>query len=168
MNTANHVVAPAVSLATRTDQIAAYQRQAAVAPDVRCTRRFEASCDKVFDAWLDPSTSSKWLFTTATSDLHRAELEPWAGGHWTVVDRREGKYFAATGHYLEIDRPHRLIFTFGILQLAAEFVRVAVDIAPAGKGCELTLRHEFLPWMGAQGPETGWHAMFDMLTRALR
>jgi uncharacterized protein YndB with AHSA1/START domain len=110
----------------------------------------------------------KWLFTTATSELHRAEFEPWVGGNWTVVDRCEGKYLAATGQYLQIERPHRLTLTFGILQLSAEVVRVVVDIAPAGDGCELTLRHEYLPWMGAQKSQTGWHTMFDVLARALR
>jgi len=69
----------------------------------------------------------------------------------------------ATGQYLQIDRPHRLIFTFGMLQLSAEFVHVVVDIARAAGGSELTLTHEYLPWMGTRSPEKGWHAMFDML-----
>jgi uncharacterized protein YndB with AHSA1/START domain len=98
------------------------------------------------------------------------ELQVWRdfGSDWTVVDRREGEYFAATGQYLEIDRPQRLIFTFGMLQLSAEFVRVAVDIARAAAGSELTLTYEYLPWMGTRNPEKAWHAMFDMLARALR
>jgi hypothetical protein len=55
-----------------------------------------------------------------------------------------------------------------MLQLSAEFVHVVVDIARAGAGSELTLTHEYLPWMGTRSPEKGWHAMFDMLARALR
>jgi uncharacterized protein YndB with AHSA1/START domain len=170
MNNANHAVPAVVQLATQSasDPIAVYRRRVAVAPDIVCTYRFEASCDEVFGAWVNPSTLTKWLFTTATSELHRAEFEPWVGGNWTVVDRREGEYFAATGQYLQIERPHRLTLTFGMLQLSAEFVRVVVDIARAGAGSELTLTHEYLPWMGTRSPEKGWHAMFDMLARALR
>ncbi len=170
MNNANHVVPSAVQLASQStsDPIVAYGRRAPVTPDIVCTRRFEASCDELFGAWVDPSILNKWLFTTATSELHRAEFEPWEGGNWTVVDRRESEYFAATGQYLQIDRPHRLIFTFGMLQLSAEFVHVAVNIARSAAGSELTLTHEYLPWMGTRSPEKGWHAMFDMLARALR
>src|SRR6266481_1669927 len=162
MNNANNV-APAAS-----DPIVGYGRRTPATPDIVCTRRFEASTDKLFGAWVDPSILNKWLFTTATSELHRAEFEPWEGGNWTVVDRRESVYFAATGQYLQIDRPHRLMFTFGMLQLSAEFVHVVVDIARTAAGSELTLTHEYLPWMGTRSPEKCWHAMFDMLARALR
>jgi uncharacterized protein YndB with AHSA1/START domain len=170
MNNANHAALAAVQLASQptSDPSAAYGRRVPVTPDIVCTRRFEASCDGLFGAWVNPSILSKWLFTTATSELHRAEIEPWEGGNWTVVDRREGEYFAATGQYLQINRPHRLIFTFGMLQLSAEFVHVVVDIARVAGGSELTLTHEYLPWMGTRSPEKGWHAMFDMLARALR
>lgn len=170
MNDANHVVTAAAQLASQStvDPIVTYARRVPVAPDIVCTRRFEAPCDKLFGAWVNPSILTKWLFTTATSELHRAQFEPREGGNWTVVDRREGEYFAATGQYLRIDRPHRLIFTLGMLQLSAEFVQVVVDIARAAGGSELTLTHEYLPWMGTRSPEKGWHAMFDMLARALR
>jgi uncharacterized protein YndB with AHSA1/START domain len=170
MNNINQVVPAAAQLASQStsDPSVVYGRRAPVTPDIVCTRHFEASCDKVFGAWINPSILNKWLFTTATSELHRAEFEPWAGGNWTVVDRRESEYFAATGQYLQIDRPHRLVFTFGMLQLSAEFVHVGVDLVRAGAGSELTLRHEHLPWMGTRSPEKCWHAMFAMLARALR
>jgi uncharacterized protein YndB with AHSA1/START domain len=170
MNNVNHAVPAAVQLARQSvsNPTVAYGRRVPVIPDIVCKRRFEAPCDKLFDAWVNPLTLTKWFFKTATSELHRAEFEPWKGGNWTVVDRREGEYFAATGQYLQIDRPHRLIFTFGMLQLSAEFIHVVVDFAWAGAGSELTLTHEYLPWMGTRGLEKGWHAMFDMLARALR
>ena len=168
MNDANDVATRLKPVSLRpTSSMVSYVRHAAVAPDVVCTRRFDAPCERVFGAWVDPPTVSRWLFTTATSELHRAEFEPWAGGNWTVVDRRDGQYFAATGQYLEIERPHRVVLTFGMLQLSAEFVRVVVDIARAGTGCELTLTHEYLPWMGSRSPEKAWHSMFDMLAPLL-
>jgi uncharacterized protein YndB with AHSA1/START domain len=170
MNNANHAVIAALPLASQpaSGPSIAYGRRVPVTPDIVCTRRFEVSCDGLFGAWVNPSILAKWLFTTATSELHRAEFEPWEGGNWTVVDRREGEYFAATGQYLQINRPHRLIFTFGMLQLSAEFVHVVVDIARTASGSELTLTHEYLPWMGTRSPEKSWHAMFDMLARVLR
>jgi uncharacterized protein YndB with AHSA1/START domain len=122
MNNANQVAPAATQLASpaTSEPMVAYRRHVPVKPAVICTRRFEVSCDKLFGAWVNPSILTEWLFTTATSELHRAEFEPWEGGNWTVVDRREGEYFAATGQYLQIDRPHKLIFTFSMLQLSAD------------------------------------------------
>jgi uncharacterized protein YndB with AHSA1/START domain len=169
MNDANHVLPSAVQLASpaASNSTAVYGRSVPVIPNIVCTRRFEAPCDRLFDSWVNPSILTKWFFKTATSELHRAEFEPWEGGHWTVVDRRAGEYFAATGRYLQIDQPHRLIFTFGMLQLSAEFIHVVVDFAWAGAGSELTLTHEYLPWMGTRNLEKDWRAMFDVLARAL-
>jgi uncharacterized protein YndB with AHSA1/START domain len=169
VNDANPVATATAQLASQSpiDPIFAFGRRLPLTADIVCRRRFEVSCDRLFDAWLEPSILNKWLFTTATSELHRAEFEPWEGGNWTVVDRRGGQYFAATGQYLQIERPRRLIFTFGLLQLSAEFVRVSVDFARAPAGSELTLTHEYLPWMRTRSPEKCWHAMLDLLARAL-
>jgi hypothetical protein len=76
-----------------------------------------ASAERVFDAWVNPGTAAKWLFTTPKSEWHNAEMDVRVGGRWTIVDRREGTDYKAIGEYLEIDRPRRLAFTFGMPQL---------------------------------------------------
>ena len=130
---------------------------------LRMTRHFEWAPERVFDAWLDPRIASKWLFTTPTSESHSTEIEARVGGRWTIVDRRAGTDYKAIGEYLEVDRPRRLVFTFGMPQFSAEFTRVTVEIATAGAGCDLTLIHERLSWAEVSETEKGWTAMLERL-----
>jgi uncharacterized protein YndB with AHSA1/START domain len=89
------------------------------------------------------------------------------GGRWTIVDRRAGTDYKAIGEYLEVDRPRRLAFTFGMPQFSAEFAHVTVEIEPAGTGGVLTLTHERLPWAAISETEKGWAAMPDRLAASL-
>lgn len=132
---------------------------------VKVSHRFEASPERVFDAWLDPEKARRFLFATETGTMVRFEIDPRVGGRYTFVDRRDGEEVLHTGEYLEIDRPRRLVFTFGLPQWVAEFDLVTIEIAPSGTGCELTLTHEmdakWEEWVGRT--ENGWTKMLAAL-----
>ena len=81
---------------------------------VQVTGQFEASPERVFDAWLNPATAGKWLFATEKGQMVRVEIDPRVGGLYTIVERRDGVDVEHTGEYLEIDRPRRLVFTFRV------------------------------------------------------
>ena len=53
-----------------------------------------------------------------TSEAHRVEIDLRVGGRWEIVDRRGGVDYRAIGEYLEIERPRRLVFTFGMPQFS--------------------------------------------------
>jgi uncharacterized protein YndB with AHSA1/START domain len=136
---------------------------------VRVTHRYTASAERVFDAWLDAKFAAKWLFATSTGEMVRAEIEPRVGGTFTFVDRRDGEDVLHTGTYLEIDRPRRLVFTFGIPAFSANFDRVRIDIAPLASGCELTLTHEMKPEFAEyrERTEAGWTKILAGLDQLL-
>jgi len=148
----------------------------ATARFLRITRRFAASPERVFDAWIDPALVRQWLFVMPMDQAHTAELDPRAGGRWTITARRGGLDYVGAGEYLEIDRPRRLVFTFAMLQFSPNHDRITVEIAPDGDGCLLTLTQEGididselrrLPPGVRGGSETGWEAMFDNLAKAV-
>jgi uncharacterized protein YndB with AHSA1/START domain len=134
---------------------------------LRITRRFAAAPERVFDAWLDPGRAGRWLFTSPTSDRHSTELDVRVGGKWSITDRRDGADYTALGEYVEIDRPRRLVFTFGMPQFSPLSCTVTVEIVLDGDGCILTLTQDKLA-PEARGPvEQGWMDMFDALAATL-
>jgi uncharacterized protein YndB with AHSA1/START domain len=127
------------------------------------TRLFAAEPERVFEAWLDPAIAETWLFTSPASERHGAQIDARVGGQWTITDRRAGQDYTASGVYLEIDRPRRLVFTFGMPQFSPESVRIILAVEPAASGCVLNLTHERLPHEHHAATETGWSQVFDAL-----
>jgi uncharacterized protein YndB with AHSA1/START domain len=135
---------------------------------LRMVRRFDAAPEQVFDAWTDPDRAAKWLFTGPDSEAHSTTFDLRIGGQWEVVDRRGGTDYRAIGEYLEILRPRRLAFTFGMPQFSPGFSKVIVEIAPDGVGAVMTMTHEDVPAESVTGLEQGWHWMFVGLAERLR
>ena len=130
---------------------------------VHTTHRFAAKPERVFDAWLDPKTAGKWLFATPTGTITRCEIDARVGGKFSIV-REEGMEIDHVGEYLEIDRPRRLAFTFGVPKFSSEMTRVTIEIVAGG---ELTLTHEgVLPDYGERTKE-GWVAILGNLEKSI-
>jgi uncharacterized protein YndB with AHSA1/START domain len=139
---------------------------------VRVTQRFEASAERVFDAWLDTKWIGRWMFGKALRDeeIVRLTLDVRVGGKFSFVVRRQGQEIDHVGRYLELERPRRLVFTWGIAgESDTDESRVVVEIVAREKGCELTLTH-FLPaeWADyADRTREGWTKMVGALAAAL-
>jgi uncharacterized protein YndB with AHSA1/START domain len=134
---------------------------------VRVTHRFSASPERVFDAWLDPARAGKFLFATPTGKMVRVEVDARVGGKFAFVDRRDGEDVEHIGEYLEIDRPRRLVFTFGVPKYSSVITRVIIDVVPLGTGCELTLTHEGVLPDYASRTEAGWTGILKGLEATL-
>ena len=79
--------------------------------EVIITRVFDAPRDLVFRAWTDPRHVSQWWgphhFTNPV-----CEVDPRVGGAIRIHMRApDGTVYPMTGRFVEIDRPHRLVFT---------------------------------------------------------
>ena len=134
---------------------------------VQVARRYAASAEQVFDAWIDARHAGLWLFATTAGQMVRVEIDARIGGQFMFIDRRAGEEVQHCGEYLELDRPHRLKFTFAVPKYSAIYTRVAIDISRAGTGCELTLMHEgVLPEYEAQ-TQKGWETILASLSLVL-
>jgi uncharacterized protein YndB with AHSA1/START domain len=134
---------------------------------VQVKRRFTASPERVFDAWLDPKTAGRWLFATPTGRMVKSEIDAKVGGAFLFTDRREGTDVDHVGRYLEIDRPRRLAFEFGVPAFSAETTRVVVEIVPIGTGCELTLTHHGVLPDFADRTVGGWTMILEGLSQTI-
>lgn len=136
---------------------------------VRVSHRFSQPAENVFDAWLDVKKASQFMFTTETGDLARCEIDPCVGGEFVMTDRRPGGDVEHRGQYLKIERPHRLVFTFGIPSESPDYDIVTIEIKPVEGGCELTLSTEMKPeWVDyVDRSRDAWAKILNSLDGAL-
>lgn len=119
------------------------------------SHRYSASPERVFDAWLDPEKAGRFLFATPGGRMTKVEIDPVVGGGFTITEQRGEVEAEHVGRYLEIDRPRRLVFEFGVPAYSSEMGRVEIDIAPLEAGCRLTLTAWVDPEY-ADRTEQGW------------
>jgi uncharacterized protein YndB with AHSA1/START domain len=127
------------------------------------SHRFSASAVRVFDAWLDPERAGRWLFATPEGEMVRVEIDARVGGQFVFADRRAGEDVEHVGQYMEIDRPRRLVFTFGVPKYSPDMTRVTVEIDARADGCELTLTHEGVPEAWMEQTRDGWGMILGAL-----
>jgi uncharacterized protein YndB with AHSA1/START domain len=123
---------------------------------VKVSRWFDATAERVFDAWLDPQRARQFLFTREGQVIIRAEIDARVGGSFLFVARRDGSNIDHVGRYLEIDRPRRLVFTLCVPSVWSDDNRVTVDIVPRERGCELSVTHEGVLAEHEIRIESGW------------
>jgi uncharacterized protein YndB with AHSA1/START domain len=136
---------------------------------VRVTHRFDASAERVYDAFLDPERARTFLFATPTGRIVRCEIDARVGGTFTIVDRRNGEDVAHTGEYLALVPPRRIIFTLAVPKYSSDSSTVTIDIEPLGKGCELTLTHELKRDYESyrERNKEGWRGILDVASELL-
>ncbi len=138
---------------------------------VRITHRYQAPPERVFDAWLNPEMLARWMFGPDVRDekILRLSIDARVGGTYSFLVRRGTEEIDHIGTYIEIDRPRRLVFTWGIAGESDEQSTVSIDIISLGPGCELTLIHELDPkWRDyVRSAEEAWEEMLGILAMAL-
>lgn len=139
------------------------------------SHRFTASAERVFDAWLDPAMAREWMRQPFPGlgrlDVRRVEIDPRVGGKFTFSDLRAEGEAVHWGHYREIDRPRRLVFTWFTSEEAerTETSVVTLTITPlAGGGCEATIVHHMNAKWADYVPQTekGWGSMLRQIDAA--
>jgi uncharacterized protein YndB with AHSA1/START domain len=140
-------------------------------PEIRITRPIKASPERVFDAWLDPAMIQRFIVSIQVreEELVHMKVDPRVGGRFSFLVRRQGQLIDHVGTYREIDRPRRLVFTWGVDEEQGDRSVVTIDIAPSADGCVLTLTHQLDPaWAEyAERTQQGWTFITGKLADAL-
>lgn len=136
----------------------------AAAGTINISRYFSATPEQVFDAWLDPDTVGNWLFASPDGAMKRVELDPRVGGHFVISEQRGDELAEHFGEFLEIDRPHRLVFGYN-MDREDELTVVTVEIVATEDGCQLTLSHDMDPkWVHMiDQARDGWTTILEGL-----
>jgi uncharacterized protein YndB with AHSA1/START domain len=137
------------------------------------SRHVSAPPERVFDAFLDPDLVKRWMAVSTTpgelGELKRVSLDGHPGGTFSFVDAINGEELEHVGEYREIERPHRLVFTWSLARNPDDVSLVTVDIVPMNSGSGVTLTQE----MGDQWTEYinrvvgAWTRKLDSLNAVL-
>jgi uncharacterized protein YndB with AHSA1/START domain len=124
-----------------------------VATAVEREIRIAARPETVFDFLIDPEKMVQWKG-------RKADLDARPGGTYRVEINDQA---IARGEYVEIDRPSRVVFTWGWEgqesgphAVAPGSSRVEVSLEPDGDGTLLRLRHLDLPEEAREIHGQGW------------
>jgi uncharacterized protein YndB with AHSA1/START domain len=112
--------------------------------DAEARQKFSASPEEIFDAWLDPETIGQWMFgpNVRAEEVVKIENDPRVGGKFSFLVDRGGELLDHRGEYLEIERPRRLRFTWGLPQFGTDSSEITVKIRQRDHGSEATVIHE--------------------------
>ncbi len=96
------------------------------------TYRVDVSPARVFEAWTNPATMRKWMYAEQDTE-YKVNLKP--GGRWAIVNRRDGEEYTATGVYLEVTPPTRLVYTYSMPQFSPNSDTIMLELTADGDGC---------------------------------
>ncbi|WUI11151.1 SRPBCC domain-containing protein [Kineococcus sp. NBC_00420] len=150
---------------------------------ITLVRDYPVAPERVFAAWTEPG-ELEWF-----SGLPAAQSEPSVdlrvGGYWRVLlqEGPGGRRYATGGRYLQIDAPHRLVFSWGAVggwpELDPDDVDatplVSLDFVATDDGTRMTARLSLSEnlepgqvehWFGL-GIRAGWTTTIDRLAAAV-
>jgi len=129
--------------------------------EVEVSLHVEAQPETVFPYFTDPARYVQWMGREAT-------LDPVPGGIYRVTMRAG---IEAIGQFVEVDPPHRLVFTWGWADdrdVPPGSTRVTVTLHPENGGTRVTLRHHDLPGQSQRDHhEKGWDQYLSRLDLVL-
>lgn len=130
---------------------------------VTIRRMLSATCEEVFDAWLDAEGMGEWMCPGSVTSCEVA-LEPRVGGHFRIVMTAPNAKFVNTGEFRVLDRPAKLQFTWVSSRWAHRETLVTVELHRCEAHCELVLTHERFPLEhSAEQLVKGWTQILEKL-----
>ncbi|MBW0015417.1 SRPBCC family protein [Mycobacterium sp.] len=139
------------------------------APVVRVRSVMPAPPAVVFEQWLDPESLMEWMCPRPVRCV-AVSVDARVGGELRFDMDDSGVPIQMTGHFLEIDRPHRLRFTWSNSNWPDPTVAsiVAVTFDPVGDEQTLmVIEHSLLPPDIIDEFRTGWPPTCDQLAALL-
>ena len=110
------------------------------------TRRFAASRERVFAAWIQEDILKTWFCPGDDMTIPVAEVDAREGGQYRIVmQNKDGETYSPSGNYEKIVENEQLIFSWKWAD-SELITRVTIDLKEVSDNeTELTLTHEGFP-----------------------
>lgn len=128
------------------------------------TARIRAPMERVYAAWLDPATLTRFMSNCQGMSLSRAETDPRVGGRFLLGMHNGTREIAHRGTYLELVPHRRIVFTWESEFSTVEGSWVALDLVEEAGETLLTLTHaRFVSAESRDGHSGGWARILEGL-----
>jgi uncharacterized protein YndB with AHSA1/START domain len=141
------------------------------ATSLHIRRVFNASRERLFQAWTDPNKMTEW-FCHAKPELigQLVVMDVRPGGRYGFdISDADGRVFKVRGEYLEIKAPEKLVFTW-FWETEPEYgdTVVTLEFVDLGEKSELIMTHERFANSDARDKHnSGWAFCLDSLQRSV-
>jgi uncharacterized protein YndB with AHSA1/START domain len=119
--------------------------------------RIDASPETIFEFFTDPAKAVQWMGDRAT-------LDPRPGGIYEVEMSNQ---YTAIGEYVEVDPPHRVVFTWGwkgdVEHMPPGSSTVEITLTPDGDATVVRLVHSGIPAHAVEPHSDGWKKFLPRL-----
>jgi uncharacterized protein YndB with AHSA1/START domain len=132
------------------------------------SRVFDADPEAVFDAWTQKDAWQAWIGPEGV-DCEVTELDARVGGRFRLVMHMSGGRAApVAGEFREVERPGRLVFTWGLEGRSDQQSLITLTFRGADGKTDFTLRQEGLgDAVNRDAHGAGWASAFNKLDRHL-
>ncbi|HEV2139810.1 MAG TPA: SRPBCC domain-containing protein [Candidatus Dormibacteraeota bacterium] len=131
---------------------------------IEVRRLVAAPVAEVFRWWSEPALLERWMSPIGTVE---AEVDLRVGGNLRIVMKGEAVEIEHRGHFVEIDPPRRLAFTWeSIYTNGPSLVTVSFE-RDGDAATNVVIVHSRLSPGAAASHAGGWAAMLDRLGREL-
>lgn len=131
-----------------------------VPTEVEVRRVLPAPVPEVFLWWTEPALIARWMAPVGTAE---AEVDLRVGGSLRIVMKDGDVEIEHRGEYLEVDSPHRLVFTWHSRYTGGGSL-VTVSLLPSGEHATLlSITHSRLPEGAVESHQGGWSLMLERL-----
>lgn len=131
---------------------------------VNVNRTINAPIEKVFEAWLNPQTLSKFILPMPGMPEPEVESDAREGGKFSIIMQVGEDKIPHTGEYLEIDRFNRLVFTWES-PFSTDNSKVTLNFSQLNENeTNIELTHvRFIDEESRSNHEGGWSNILDKL-----
>jgi uncharacterized protein YndB with AHSA1/START domain len=123
-----------------------------------------ASAAAVFDAWVNPSVMKQWMFLTGDNEIYKVQVDVRVGGAYSILEWTGSQDIDHFGHYLKIDQPNLLSFSFQAPKHFKARTTITITIETQDDLTKLTFHQTGI---GPSVVKKPWLMMFDTLAKLL-
>ena len=139
---------------------------------LRVERLLDGSPERIFAAWTDPQLLLRWWAAEPDWTAADAATDVRVGGRYRLSMRdATGGVRSVAGEYLEVDPPHRLVYTWAweskdAAAVTRDVTIVAVDFLGEGSATRVVLEQRgFASDADMHDHDHGWRGCLDNLER---